>query len=80
MEIYFCPECEGKPYTESTKAGTKCPVCKARLQFAEVSEASLAGSRGADGPAAGGRPVRDAGPAPRPGAAGLRPERRRGVQ
>ena len=43
MEIYFCPECEGKPYTESTKAGTKCPVCKARLQFAEVSEASLAG-------------------------------------
>jgi hypothetical protein len=43
MEIYFCPECEGRPYTESTKAGTKCPVCKARLQFADVSEASLAG-------------------------------------
>ncbi len=43
MEIFYCPDCEGKPYTESMKSGTKCPVCKASLKFADVSEQSLAG-------------------------------------
>lgn len=43
MEIFFCPDCEGKPYTESMKSGTKCPVCKAALKYADVSEQSLAG-------------------------------------
>lgn len=43
MEIFYCPDCEGKPYTKSMKSGTKCPVCKASLKYADVSEQSLAG-------------------------------------
>ena len=43
MEIFYCPECDGKPYTDSIKAGTKCPVCNSVLKYADVSEQSLAG-------------------------------------
>lgn len=43
MEIFYCPECEGKPYTDSMKTGTKCPVCKSALKYADVTEQSLAG-------------------------------------
>jgi len=43
MEIFYCPVCEGKPFTDSMKTGTKCPVCKSDLKYADVSEQSLAG-------------------------------------
>lgn len=43
MEIFYCPDCEGKPYTDSIKSGTKCPICKAALKYADVSAQSLSG-------------------------------------
>ncbi len=41
MEIYYCPACPGKPYTDNIKSGTKCPVCKTALRYEDVSEQSL---------------------------------------
>ena len=43
MEIFYCPVCEGKPYTNSIKGGTRCPVCKSELKYADVSPQSLEG-------------------------------------
>lgn len=43
MEIFYCPGCEGKPYTDSMKMGTRCPVCGSELKYADVTEQSLAG-------------------------------------
>ena len=41
MEIYYCPVCTGKPYTDSIKHGTNCPVCAASLKYEDVLEQSL---------------------------------------
>lgn len=41
MDIYYCPRCNGKPYTDNPKKGTKCPVCGAELKYENVRQAAL---------------------------------------
>ncbi len=41
MEIFYCPHCEGRPYTDNIKSGSKCPVCGTVLRYEDVSGESL---------------------------------------
>ncbi|MDO5560781.1 MAG: hypothetical protein Q4F95_14470 [Oscillospiraceae bacterium] len=41
MDIYYCPRCSGKPYTDNPKKGTVCPVCGAALRYENVNISSL---------------------------------------
>lgn len=41
MEIFYCPHCEGRPYTDNIKSGSKCPVCGTLLKYEDVSGESL---------------------------------------
>ena len=41
MDIFYCPDCEGKPYTDNIKSGSKCPKCGAVLKYEDVSQQAL---------------------------------------
>ncbi len=41
MDIFYCPDCKGKPYTKNIKAGSKCPKCGAVLKYEDVSQQAL---------------------------------------
>lgn len=43
MDIYFCSNCKGNPYTKILYGSTECPVCGKTLTYGDVSEESLSG-------------------------------------
>ena len=43
MDIYYCTNCKGNPYTKILYGSTECPVCGKTLTYGDVSEESLSG-------------------------------------